>query len=195
MPDLSIEHNWYGKIIAGVDEVGRGCIAGPVFAAAVIISKDFIDQGIDDSKRLSAKKRESFAEYIQLTCQFAIGSASVEEINKINILEATKLASIRAVELLSVKPDIILVDGNMKFHDNKYISIIKGDSKSLSIAAASIVAKVARDKMMQELHHVYPIYDWQKNKGYGTKSHIEAIQKYGFNKHHRNFVIKRCVTT
>lgn len=190
MPDLTIESNWHGKIIAGVDEVGRGCIAGPVLAAAVIISKNFIDKGIDDSKRLSAKKRESFAEYIQYTCQFAIGMASVEEINEINILEATKLASIRAVELLSIKPDIILVDGNMNFHDNKYISIIKGDSKSLSIAAASIVAKVARDKMMEELYNEYPLYDWANNKGYGTKSHIEAIQKYGFNKHHRNFVIK-----
>lgn len=191
MPDLSIEKTWPSKIIAGVDEVGRGCIAGPVLAAAVIIPEDFIDNGIDDSKRLSAKKRTLLAQYIESTCQFAIGSASVDEINQINILEATKLASIRAIKLLSIEPDIILVDGNMNFNDERYISIIKGDSKSLSIASASIVAKVKRDKLMEELHKHYPIYEWLNNKGYGTKSHVNAISQYGFNPdHHRNFVIK-----
>ncbi len=191
MPDLHLEQNFAGKIVAGIDEAGRGPLVGPVFAAAVIIDPDHIIDGINDSKKLSAKKRETLFEEIIKYYQYGIGSASASEIDEINILEATKLACMRAASDLPIRPDIILVDGNMKFNDPSYVSIIKGDTLSLSIAAASIIAKVTRDHFMQDLSEQFPGYSWQQNKGYGTKAHIEAITKLGLTEHHRrSFRIK-----
>lgn len=186
MPDLSLELNYPGKIIAGVDEVGRGPLAGPVVAAAVIIDQDNIIEGMRDSKKLSAKKRESLSDFIRENYQYAIGEASVEEIDQYNILEATKLAMGRAIKGLGPKADIVLVDGNMKFNEENIKSIVKGDDISLSIAAASIIAKVHRDNLMKKLSENYPNYGWEKNAGYGTKAHIEAIRQYGITSFHRS---------
>ena len=185
MPDLHLEQNFAGKIVAGIDEAGRGPLVGPVFAAAVIIDPNHIITGINDSKKLSERKREALFEEIIKYYQYGIGSASTSEIDEINILEATKLACMRAASNLPTRPDIILVDGNMKFNDPSYISIIKGDTLSLSIAAASIIAKVTRDRLMQDLSEQFPGYNWQQNKGYGTQAHIEAIAKLGLTEHHR----------
>lgn len=191
MPDLSLEENWPNLIIAGVDEAGRGPLMGPVFAAAVIIDRKKIIAGINDSKKLSSARREALYEEITKYYDYAIGIADVEEIDSLNILEATKLASIRAIEALNKKADIILVDGNMTFPDPKWKSIIKGDSISLSIAAASIIAKVSRDRFVTNLSKDFKEYEWQQNKGYGTKKHIEYIKQFGLTIHHRkSFVIK-----
>ena len=191
MPDLHLEQNFAGKIVAGIDEAGRGPLVGPVFAAAVIIDPNHIITGINDSKKLSERKREALFEEIIKYYQYGIGSASTSEIDEINILEATKLACMRAASNLPTRPDIILVDGNMKFNDPSYISIIKGDTLSLSIAAASIIAKVTRDRLMQDLSEQFPGYNWQQNKGYGTQAHVEAIAKLGLTEHHRrSFRIK-----
>ncbi len=191
MPDLSLEKNWPTLIIAGVDEAGRGPLMGPVFAGAVIVDSENIIPGINDSKKLSESKRESLYEAITKHYDYAIGTADVAEIDSLNILEATKLACIRAVDALKKKADIILVDGNMKFLDPKWKSIIKGDSLSLSIAAASIIAKVSRDRFVTNLSKDFPEYEWQQNKGYGTKKHIEAIKHFGLTIHHRkSFVTK-----
>ena len=190
MPHFELEGGYIGKVVAGVDEVGRGPLVGPVFAAAVIVDRSYIIDGIDDSKKLSAKRREIVYHDITKHYVYGIGSASVEEINTINILEATKLAYERAIANLSITPDIVLVDGNTKFSDKRYISIIKGDLLSYSIAAASIVAKVARDGLMDALARDYPDYAWHKNKGYGTQEHIAAIRTHGTTEHHRNFVVK-----
>ena len=184
MPNLLIELQYPSQIIAGIDEAGRGPLAGPVVAAAVIINDVIID-GINDSKKLSASKREKLYDMITANYTFGMGEASVEEIDAINILEATKLACIRAEENLSTKPHIVLVDGNMKFADSRYKSIIKGDNLSISIAAASILAKVHRDRMMLALSKEYPQYLWHKNSGYGTAMHIDAIRVHGPTRHHR----------
>ena len=171
---------------AGVDEVGRGPLAGPVISAAVILDFKNIPKGINDSKKLSKKKRELLNKEITKNSIISIGHASVEEIDKINILQASLLAMKRAVEGLSIKASIVLVDGiycpDIK---NECLSIVRGDSKSLSIAAASIVAKVYRDKIMREYGLKYPGYKWEKNSGYGTKEHIEAIQRLGITPIHR----------
>ncbi|MGV2432671.1 MAG UNVERIFIED_CONTAM: ribonuclease HII [Rickettsiaceae bacterium] len=185
MPDFHLESQYLGKIVAGVDEVGRGPLAGPVVAAAVIANPAIYIEGIRDSKKLSIKKRESINLSIMEHYNYAIGEASVEEIEELNILEATKLAMFRAVGKLELVPDIILVDGNMKFEDKKYISIVKGDDISASIAAASIIAKVYRDNLMKNLSLEYPEYGWEKNAGYGTHMHITAIRAYGSTIHHR----------
>lgn len=185
MPDLHLENRWLDKIVAGIDEAGRGPLVGPVFAAAVIIDQSYIIAGIDDSKKLSEAKREKLFEEITHHYQYGIGFASAAEIDEMNILEATKIACERAARALPVKADIVLVDGNMKFSDSSYISIIKGDSLSLSIAAASIVAKVSRDRLLKDLSHEFPEYGWQQNKGYGTKAHMEAISRLGLTSHHR----------
>jgi ribonuclease HII len=190
MPNLLLELQYPSKIVAGIDEAGRGPLAGPVVAAAVIVKQDIIIDGINDSKKLSVTKREKLYDLIMEHYTFGIGEASVEEINEINILEATKVACIRAAEKLSIKPDIVLVDGNMKFANDSYKSIIKGDTLSISIAAASILAKVYRDRMMVELSKKYPQYLWAKNSGYGTANHIAAIKEHGPVMHHRSKFIR-----
>ena len=176
----------YETPIIGVDEVGRGPLAGPVISAAIILNKEKIPEGINDSKKLSKKKREVINEELISQHSFAIGIASVEEIDKINILQASLLAMKRAVLNLNIKPQTILVDGN-KLPDLKYnmYPIIKGDSKSISIAAASIIAKVYRDKLMQDLSLQYPGYYWEKNSGYGTKQHLLALDNLGVTPIHR----------
>ena len=176
----------YETPIIGVDEVGRGPLAGPVISAAIILNKEKIPEGINDSKKLSKKKREVINEELISQHKFAIGIASVEEIDKINILQASLLAMKRAVLNLNIKPQTILVDGN-KLPDLEYnmYPIIKGDSKSISIAAASIIAKVYRDKLMQDLSLQYPGYYWEKNSGYGTKQHLLALNSLGVTPIHR----------
>ena len=182
--DLSIESNYQG-VVAGVDEVGRGPLAGPVVAAAVIIDQNNLIKGIKDSKKLSKNKREEL--YVKITQNYvwSIGVVEPKEIDEINILEATKKACVLAVEGLIKEPSVVIVDGNMKFSDKRFVSYIKGDDKSISIAAASIIAKVTRDRMMELLHQEFPYYFWAKNSGYGTKEHISAIEKYGSSIHHR----------
>ena len=171
------------KYIGGVDEVGRGPLNGPVVAACVILPLDFKLDGLTDSKKITEKKREEYYEYIINNCiSYGIGECSSEEIDKYNILEATKLAMKRAIDKANekVKIDYLLIDGNMKFDfEYKYKSIVKGDYYSISISAASVVAKVTRDRMMIELDKKYPMYGYKDHKGYPTKKHIEAIKKYG----------------
>lgn len=174
------------KYIAGIDEVGRGPLVGPVVTAAVILPKDFYDERINDSKKLTEKKRELLYDVImENAVSVGIGISSEDVIDEINILEATKKAMIEAVNNLSVKPEHLLIDAVKLNIDIPQTSIIKGDAKSESIAAASIVAKVTRDRMMIELDKEHPEYDFKHNKGYGTKKHIEAIEKYGILKEHR----------
>ena len=175
------------KIIAGTDEAGRGPLAGPVVAAAVILPKDFYDERIDDSKKLSAALRQELFGVIKKNALcYAYTIISQNKIDQINILKASLLAMKRSVEKLKVQPDLILVDGNKSFsYDAEVIPIVKGDSKSLSIASASIIAKVVRDRIMIKLASEFPQYGWETNKGYPTKEHIEAVLKYGACKIHR----------
>ena len=176
------------KRIAGVDEVGRGCLAGPVFSAAVILNEKINKKDIKDSKKIPFKKRILLAKYIKKNSIYAIGTASVHEINKINILNASLLSMLRALNKLKLKPSIAYIDGlfapkNIKI---KYRTFIKGDEKIASIAAASIIAKVSRDLFMIKLAEKYPKYNWHKNFGYGTNDHLNGLKKYGVTKHHRN---------
>ena len=174
------------NFIAGIDEVGRGPLVGPVVTAAVILPKDFYDERINDSKKLTEKKRELLYDVImENALSVGIGMSSPEVIDEINILNATKKAMIEAINNLSVKPQHLLIDAVKLDIDIPQTSIIKGDAKSESIAAASIIAKVTRDRMMVELDKKYPMYDFKHNKGYGTKKHIEALYKYGPLKEHR----------
>lgn len=174
------------KYIAGVDEVGRGPLVGPVVTAAVILPADFYDERINDSKKVTEKKREMLYDVImENAVRVGIGMSSSEVIDEINILEATKKAMKEALNNLSVKPEHVLIDAVKLDIDIPSTSIIKGDAKSQSIAAASIIAKVTRDRMMYELDKEHPEYDFAHNKGYGTKKHIEAIRKYGILKEHR----------
>ncbi len=174
------------KYIAGIDEVGRGPLVGPVVTAAVILPRDFYDERINDSKKLTEKKRELLYDVImENAVSVGIGISSEDVIDEINILEATKRAMIEAVNNLSIKPEHLLIDAVKLNIDIPQTSIIKGDAKSESIAAASIIAKVTRDRMMTELDKKHPEYDFKHNKGYGTKKHIEAIEKYGILKEHR----------
>ena len=174
------------KYIGGVDEVGRGPLVGPVVTACVILPVDFYDERINDSKKLSEKKREELYNVIKENAiSIGIGESSEKVIDKINILEATKKAMKEAIKNCSVKPEHLLIDAVKLDIDIPSTSIIKGDAKSQSIAAASIIAKVTRDRMMYELDKKHPEYDFAKNKGYGTKKHIEALYKYGPLKEHR----------
>ncbi len=174
------------NFIAGIDEVGRGPLVGPVVTAAVILPKDFYDERINDSKKLTEKKRELLYDVImENAISVGIGISSEDVIDEINILNATKRAMLEAVNNLSVKPEHLLIDAVKLDTDIPQTSIIKGDAKSESIAAASIIAKVTRDRMMVELDKIHPEYDFKHNKGYGTKKHIEAIRKYGIIKEHR----------
>ena len=181
------------KYICGVDEVGRGPLAGPVVCAAVIMPLEDIIEGVDDSKKVSAKKREVLAELIKekaIAC--AICRIEPEIIDEINILEATKLCMKNAVESLEIKPDYVLTDGNMTLDiDIPQKSIVKGDSLSYSIGAASIVAKVYRDELMDEYDKIYPAYGFAKHKGYGTKIHIDAIKESGICPVHRGSFTKK----
>ena len=175
------------KKIAGVDEVGRGCLAGPVFAAAVILNNDINTKGIKDSKKISFKNRMILSKYIKKNSAFAIAFASVDEIEKLNILNASLLSMKRALNKLKQKPSMIYIDGifapkNLKI---KYKTFIKGDEKIISIAAASIVAKATRDQFMIKLGKNFPEYKWNKNFGYGTAEHLKSLKKYGITRHHR----------
>ena len=173
--------------IAGVDEVGRGCLAGPVFAAAVILNKDINIKGIKDSKKIPFKKRILLSKYIKKNSIYAVGTASVKEINKINILNASLLAMRRALDKLKLKPSIVYIDGLFapKGLKIKHKTFVKGDEKITCISAASIVAKAARDLFMIRLGQKFPKYKWNKNFGYGTTEHLNGIRKYGITKHHR----------
>ncbi len=177
------------KYIAGIDEVGRGPLVGSVVAAAVILPIDFYDERINDSKKISEKKREMLYDVIMDNAlSVGIGISSEKVIDEINILEATKKAMLEAIDNLSIKPEHLLIDA-VKLNSNiPQTSIIKGDAKSQSIAAASIIAKVTRDRMMIELDKKHPEYDFKHNKGYGTKKHVEALYKYGpLDEHRKTF--------
>ena len=175
------------KIIAGVDEVGRGSLIGPVYAAAVILNKSIDKRILKDSKSLTKSKRKILSKYIKKNSIWSIGKASVREIEKINILQASLLAMKRAVKKLQKKPSLVLVDGNKlpKIKNYNLKSIIKGDQKIPSISAASIIAKVSRDKMIINLGKKFKGYYWDKNYGYGTKQHLKAIKNLGITIQHR----------
>ncbi|MCC8147109.1 MAG: ribonuclease HII [Bacteroidales bacterium] len=175
-------------IEAGCDEAGRGCLAGAVFAAAVILPKGFICEGLNDSKQLSEKQREALRPIIEREAlAWAIGTVSPEEIDKINILNASFLAMHRAIDQLTILPEHLLIDGNRfkKYRNIPHTTVIKGDGKYLSIAAASILAKTYRDEYMVELHQKHPFYGWNKNKGYPTKIHRKGIKDFGRTPYHR----------
>ena len=175
------------KIIAGVDEVGRGSLIGPVYASAVILKKSINSKLLKDSKSLSKKKREYLCTYIKKNSTWSIGKASVKEIEKLNILQASLLAMKRAIKKLKKKPTHVLIDGNKtpELENYNLKSVIKGDKKIPSISAASIIAKVSRDKFITTLSKKNKGYDWDKNFGYGTKQHLKALKKLGITKHHR----------
>ena len=175
------------KIIAGVDEVGRGSLIGPVYAAAVILKKNTRKKEIKDSKKLNKIDREKLAKFIKKNSTWAIASASVKEIEKLNILNASLLAMKRAIKKLKVKPNLVLIDGNKSPELSNYLikTIIKGDQKIKEISAASIIAKVSRDKLITGISKKFKSYKWHLNAGYGTKEHLRAIKKFGVTKFHR----------
>ena len=191
-------HYYKGKVEAGCDEAGRGCLAGSVYAAAVILPDDYQNELLNDSKQLTEKKRYQLREIIQHDAvAWAVGIVTPDEIDKINILNASILAMHRALDQLAVRPEAIIVDGNRfkPYHDPStlnhepivipHTTIVKGDGKYLSIAAASILAKTYRDDYMNQLAEEFPQYDWRSNKGYPTKKHREAIRQYGITPYHR----------
>ena len=187
---LEIENRLYEKgykYICGVDEAGRGPLCGPVVAAAVILKKDDKIEGVNDSKKQSEKKREKlYDEIIKKAIAVGVGVSDVEVIEDINILNATKKAMCEAISNLKIKPEYVLIDGNQPIDISiPFDTVVKGDLKSESIAAASIIAKVTRDRLLREYDKQYPEYGFAKHKGYGTKAHIEAIKKYGLTPIHR----------
>ena len=195
MPNFEYENKIYEKgytSVCGCDEAGRGPLCGPVVAAAVILPNDTVIEGLDDSKKLTEKKREKLFEIIkEKAVAYAIAEASPEEIDEINILNASMLAMRRAVEKLEIKADFALIDGNCsRGFDIPTETVVKGDSKSYSIAAASILAKVTRDRGCAELDKEYPMYGIAKHKGYPTKDHMEAVRKYGPSPIHRRSFLK-----
>lgn len=187
---LLIEESLYDEgyeYICGVDEAGRGPLCGPVVAAAVILPKHGCIEGVNDSKKISEKKREKlYDDIMNGAIAVGIGISDVDVIEKVNILNATKIAMKKAIESLSIKPDYVLIDGNQKIDiDILQETVVSGDAKSESIASASIIAKVTRDRMLRKFDEMYPEYGFAKHKGYGTKAHIEAIKKYGLTPIHR----------
>ena len=186
--DMLASHYYEGKIEAGCDEAGRGCLAGSVYAAAVILPEGYQNELLNDSKQLSEKKRYQLREIIERDAvAWAVGIVTPEEIDQINILNASILAMHRALDQLKVRPEAIIVDGN-RFKPYKklpHTTIVKGDGKYLAIAAASILAKTYRDDYMNQLAEEYPQYDWLSNKGYPTKKHREAIKQFGITPYHR----------
>ena len=184
-----LKNHFYDNLVeAGCDEVGRGCLAGSVYAAAVILPPDYANPDLNDSKQLSAKKRYQLREQIiQDAVAWAVGIVTPAEIDEINILRASILAMHRALDQLCVRPQAVIVDGNrfVSYHDVPYTTIVKGDGKYQSIAAASILAKTFRDDYMVNLANDYPQYDWKSNKGYPTKKHREAIRQDGTTPYHR----------
>jgi ribonuclease HII len=184
-PTFDIEQQFEG-VVAGIDEAGRGPWAGPVVAAAVILNPHCTPSGLRDSKTLSETRRKELAAALWKAARIGVGVASVEEIDRINILQATLLAMSRAAANLPVAPDACIVDGVMKPRlPCPAYTVVKGDAKSLSIAAASIVAKETRDRMMRELSREFPQYAWERNKGYGVEAHREALSRFGVTPHHR----------
>ncbi|TGV01348.1 ribonuclease HII [Flavivirga rizhaonensis] len=184
---LLINHSDY-SLECGTDEAGRGCLAGPVTAAAVILPKAFENSILNDSKQLSESKRDILKPIIEAQAlTFGVAHVFQEEIDSINILNASILAMHKSIDLLAKKPQFIIVDGNKfkPYNDVPYETIIKGDGKYLSIAAASVLAKTHRDIYMNTIHEEYPMYNWKQNKGYPTKEHRAAIKKYGITKYHR----------
>ncbi|MEJ6403180.1 ribonuclease HII [Yoonia sp. 2307UL14-13] len=189
-PDFSFEHAAHTRgfsSVAGVDEVGRGPLAGPVVAAAVILDPANIPTGLNDSKKLTAKRREALYDQIMTTARVSIADANVAEIDEKNILRASHIAMVRAIEGLSPQPDHILIDGNMIPRGLTLSSeaIVKGDNRSQSIAAASIVAKLWRDRHMVDLAQQFPGYGWERNAGYGTAQHFKGLEAHGVTPHHR----------
>ena len=185
---LLLPRHYEGKIEAGCDEAGRGCLAGSVYAAAVILPDGYENPLLNDSKQLTEKRRYVLREQIERDAvAWAVGIVTAEEIDKINILNASILAMHRALDQLKVRPEAVIVDGNRfkKYQDLPHTTIVKGDGKYMAIAAASILAKTYRDDYMNQLAKEYPQYDWQKNKGYPTKKHREAIRQYGTTPYHR----------
>ena len=188
------------KLIGGIDEVGRGPLVGPVVAACVILPLNYQLEGLTDSKKLTEKKREKFFDILSRDAiSIGIGIIDEKKIDEVNIYEATKLAMTEAFNKMEVKPEHVLIDAMPLELSVPTTSIIKGDAKSLSIAAASVIAKVTRDHMMDQLHEKYPYYNFKKNKGYPTKEHVEAINKYGIIDEHRktygpvkDYIEKRC---
>ena len=181
-------HYYSNLIEAGCDEAGRGCLAGSVYAAAVILPKDYDNPLLNDSKKLTEKRRKVLRDQIvRDAVSWAVGVVTPEEIDKINILNASFLAMHRALDQLTIRPEAVIVDGNRfnPYRDLPYTTIVKGDGKYQSIAAASILAKTFRDEYMDSLANEYPYYDWQKNKGYPTKAHREGIRDHGPSPYHR----------
>lgn len=193
MLDNAFDLNYSGTLICGVDEAGRGPLAGPVYAAAVILPENTIIDGLDDSKKLSEKKRQELYDIICTTAlSHGIACASVEEIEEMNILSATYLAMNRAIEMLDLKPELALIDGNRSEGIAcRCQCVVKGDTKSMSIAAASILAKVTRDRVMEDISQRYPEYRFEKHKGYGTKLHYEMLDEYGLSPVHRRSFLKK----
>ena len=194
--DFTYENEAYARgwsCVCGIDETGRGPLAGAVYAGAVILPRDYTHPVLNDSKKLSEKKREEvFEDIVRDAVAWSVGTASEKEIDEINILRATFLAMKRAVDGLNVKPDFAYVDGNMLPGTGiAEQTIVKGDSKCMSVAAASIIAKVSRDRYMQELDGLYPQYQFAKHKGYGTRLHYEMVEKYGLCEVHRVTFFKK----
>ncbi len=190
LPDFSLEREAFARglsVVAGVDEVGRGPLAGPVTAAAVILDPGNIPDGIDDCKNLTPARREALSDEIHDTARVSVAHASVNEIDRLNILQAAHLAMRRALRGLGLTPDLALIDGNMVPRNITCTArcVIGGDGKSLSVAAASIVAKVCRDRIMVDLAQQFPGYGWETNNGYGSKRHMEALRNLGPTPHHR----------
>lgn len=186
-PDFSFELNSNQSRVCGIDEAGRGPWAGPVVASAVILNSAQIPDGLNDSKKLTAKRRDALFDVIKETAQVGVGIATVQEIDELNILQATFLAMRRAVEDLPQPPDYALIDGNKipPHLSCNAEAIVKGDGRSLSIAAASIIAKVTRDRIMVTLAQQFPGYGWERNAGYGVKAHQEGLNRLGVTPHHR----------